>query len=188
MGSIHREENTRGVASHALMATEWPRCFHTRNGVEYRVRPIRADDVERDRHFIEGLSPHSRYDRMMGLLRKPSTELLDRLVRVDYRRSMALVAVIDEGSDESIIGVARYGGDSACCELAIAVADEWQSQGVGTTLSELLLAYAKAHGVRRIYAVVFAGNTRMLKLANKLHMTIRRSTNDKTIVEAWRTL
>ena len=166
----------------------WPQYARTRDGAEYRIRPIRADDRERDRAFIAGLSAQSRYSRMMGLLREPSAELLDRLVRVDYRREMALVAVAGEGADETIIAVARYGGNPAYCEFAVAVADAWQGRGIGTLLSELLFGYAKAHGVRRMYAILLADNKRMLKLADDLRMSVRRSSDDKTVVEAWRTL
>jgi acetyltransferase len=167
---------------------EWPRYAKTRDGAEYRVRPIAADDLERDRLFIERLSTSSRYNRMMGSMREPSAKLMNRLVNVDYRRAMALVAVVGEGEEETIIAVARYDGNPAYCEFAVAVADEWQSRGVGTTLSLLLFAYAKAHGVRRMYAVLFAENSRMLKLADDLGMSVRRSLDDKAVVEAWRTL
>jgi len=167
---------------------KWPRWAKTRDGVEYRIRPIRPDDLERDRSFINNLSASSRYNRMMGLMREPSAELLDHFVHVDYRREMALVAVVGEGADESIIAVARYGGNTSHCEFAIVVADEWQSRGIGTTLSQLLFAYAKTHGVRRMYAVLLADNARMLKLADDLHMDVRRSADDNTVVEAWHSL
>lgn len=166
----------------------WPRHLKTRDGVEYRIRPIRADDLERDRLFIEHLSDSSRYNRMMGLSRKPSAELLDHLVHVDYRGDMALVAVTGEGATETIIGVARYAGTPDSSEFAIAVADDWQSRGVGCTLVRLLFEYAKSHGVRRIYGVIFANNVQMLKLAAYLQMSVRRSSYDDSIVEAWRTL
>jgi L-amino acid N-acyltransferase YncA len=155
---------------------------------EYRIRPIRADDRERDRAFIARLSAQSRYNRIMGLMQQPAAELLDRLVRVDYRREMALVAVTGEGAQESIIAVARYGGNPAYCEFAVAVADEWQDRDIGTQLSEQLFGYAKTNGVRRMYAVLQADNQRMLKLADELHMKVRRSAEDNSIVEAWRTL
>lgn len=166
----------------------WPLHCETRDGIEYRIRPIRADDLERDRLFIEHLSDSSRYNRMMGLARKPSAELLDHLVHVDYHGDMALVAVVGEATAETIIGVARYEGKPDASEFAVAVADEWQSRGVGCTLARLLFAYAKTQGVRRIYGVIFANNVQMLKLAEYLHMTVRRTSYDDSIVEAWRTL
>lgn len=175
-----------GVA--ALEPGEWPKYQRTRDGVEYRIRPLRVDDFERDRRFLIELSPDSRYNRMLGFMADPSAKLVEHLVNVDYRHSMALAAVIGAGVDESIIAVARYEGEPDRCEFAVAVADEWQSRGVGTTLSNLLFDYAKAHGVRRIYAVTFACNHRMLKLARDLDMNTHSASHDATVVEAWRTL
>jgi acetyltransferase len=172
----------------ADVAGQWPYHCTTRDGAEYQIRPIRTDDTERDCSFIEHLSDSSRYNRMMGLSRKPSAELLDHFVHVDYRREMALVAIIGAGVTETIIGVARYDGTPDACEFAIAVADEWQSRGIGATLARMLFAYAKTQGVHRIYGVIFANNVRMLKLAESLQMSVRRSSYDDSIVEAWRTL
>jgi acetyltransferase len=76
----------------------------------------------------------------------------------------------------------------AACEFAIAVADEWQSRGVGSALADLLFTYAKAHGVLRLYAIIFANNVHMLKLAESMQMKLRRSSNDDAVLEAWRTL
>ena len=184
----HQENSRVAIDAANARPSAWPQYASTRDGVEYRIRPVRADDRERDRAFIAGLSAQSRRSRMMGLIREPSAELLDHVVRVDYRREMTLVAVIGEGADEAIIAVARYGGNPAYCELAVAVADEWQARGIGTHLSELLFAYAKAHGVRRVYATLPADDRRMLKFADDLCMRVRRSADDNSIVEAWRTL
>jgi acetyltransferase len=144
--------------------------------------------LERDRRFLTGLSPSSRYNRMLGFMGDPSEELVARLVHVDYRHSMALTAVVGDDGEESIIAEARYGGAPDCCEFAVAVADEWQSRGIGTALSKLLFEYAKSHGVERIYATIFASNGRMLRLARDLHMIARRAPYGAAIMEAWRTL
>jgi hypothetical protein len=106
-----------------------PHDCETRDGARYHVRAIVPDDAERQRRFMKGLSDSS---RVAGLSHEPSDGLLNRLVRIDYRREMALVAVVGEGPAQIIIGVARYGGSPAFCELAIAVADEWQARGVHT--------------------------------------------------------
>ena len=48
-------------------------------GVEYRIRPIRGEDAERERAFIMNLSPESRFRRLMYTLREPSAEFVARL-------------------------------------------------------------------------------------------------------------
>jgi acetyltransferase len=188
MTSAAQRKDTGVTAEYALPADvrlPWPHYCQTADGVGYHVRPIRPDDVQRDHRFIQGLSDSS---RVMGLSHEPSAELLNRLVRADYRREMALAAVVGEQVDETVIGIARYGGNPAFCELAMAVADEWQSRGIGTNLAKLLFAHAKAHGVRRLYCLTSANNLRMLKVAAHLRMTLRRSSADDDIIEAWRTL
>ena len=188
MTSAAQRIDTGATAQQALPADvlpQWAYDCQTREGVRYQVRPIRPDDAQRERRFVEDLSAAS---RVIGLSHEPSAELLNRLVRVNYRREEALVAVVGESAPETIIGVARYAGNPAFCELAMAVADEWQSRGVGSRLVQLLFAHAKAHGVRRLYCLTPANNIRMLKLAAHTQMTLRRSSADDAIIEAWRTL
>jgi len=57
--------------------------MRTSDGVEYRVRPIRPDDAQREREFIAGLSPQSRYQRFLHNLREPGDALIAQLVHVD---------------------------------------------------------------------------------------------------------
>lgn len=131
----------------------------------------------RDQRFILKL-PH-----------QPSADLLNKLVRADYQREMALVAVAIEDRAESIVAVAQYGGNPAYCEFSIRVADDWRARGIGTEISHALFQHAKAHGVRRLYAIVPAGNRALAKLVDALQMSVRKSSDGNTAaVEAWRTL
>ena len=100
------------------------------------------------------LSPESRFQRLMYTLREPSAEFVARLVNIDQHRDMALVAVQGEGAAEKIIGVARYAADpdGRDCEFAVAVADEWQCRGIGTTLIKLLFEHAAAKAFARFMA------------------------------------
>jgi acetyltransferase len=163
---------------------ELERSGRTRDGAQYRIRPIRADDLERERAFIRGLSGASRHSRMLGAVRDPPADLLERFVRVDYRDCMALLALRDSGADEHIIGVARYaaapGGSE--CELAVTVADEWQARGVGATLCRLLIEYARAQGLRLMSGTVLATNVPMIALARRLGMRISRSAEDPALL------
>src|SRR5438105_10919873 len=143
---------------------QWARIAHTRDGVEYRIRPIRVEDLQRERDFIMGLSEESRYTRMMCAMREPSAKLLERFVHVDYHRDMAFVAVINEKENERIIGVARYGGDAngTDCEFAVAVTDAWQARGVGAMLTRLLFDYARTQGFHKLHGDVMVSNGRMI--------------------------
>lgn len=159
-------------------------------GPDYRIRPIRPDDAARERAFILSLSPESRFQRLMYTMREPSEEFVARLVNVDQHRDMALVAVIGEGAAEKIIGVARYAADAngPDCEFAVAVSDEWQCRGIGSTLTRLLFEYAKHEGFRSIYGTVLADNQRMLELAEWLGLKVESQAPGQKTVRAARQL
>jgi acetyltransferase len=167
----------------------WERAALTRDNVAYRIRPIRPDDASRERAFIMELSPQSRYTRMMCAICEPTAALVEGLVHVDYLRNMAFVAVVGSGAEERIIGVARYCEDGVSgSEFAVAVMDDWQARGVAVALSELLIDYARLHGVRDLHATMLATNTHMIELAHWLGMNTRREAQDSTLVTASRRL
>ena len=158
-------------------------------GVEYRIRPIRPDDAERERAFIH--EPVARV--ALPALHVHAARAVRGVRRavwsnVDQHRDMALVAVIGEGADEKIIGVARYAADAdgRDCEFAVAVADEWQCRGIGTTLTKLLFEYAAREGFRTIYGTVLANNQRMIELAQWLGLTVEPPVAGQATVRAWR--
>jgi acetyltransferase len=169
---------------------QWQRVAQTSDGVAYRIRPIRIEDAERDKAFIMHLSAASRYKRLMGSVRDPSPALIDRFVHIDYQHHMAFVAVIDYSGAEQIIGVARYacGSDETDAEFAVAVADAWQSRGVGMAIMRLLFEYARAQGLRRLHGLILANNRRMLDFTRKLELKISSLPEDSTTLEASRDL
>jgi acetyltransferase len=154
--------------------------------VEYRIRPIRADDLPRERTFIMGLSRQSLYNRMMGLMHEPSPALLEYFVHVDYHLDMAFVAVVGQQDHEHMIGVARYAseGDGADCEFAVAVTEAWQSRGVGATLTRLLFEYARTQGFRKLHGDILVSNNRMVDMVHSLGMNTARSPADDMLLEA----
>jgi acetyltransferase len=168
----------------------WPRRERTPDGVEYRIRPIRKDDAAREREFIHGLSPESRFQRFMYTIREPSDELVARLVDIDGHARMALIAVTGEPPDEHIVGVARYAADPGGrdCEFGVAVGDAWQCRGIGTTLTRLLFEHAAHQGFRSIYGNILANNHRMMELAEWLGLRVEPATPDQVTVRATRQL
>jgi acetyltransferase len=162
----------------------------TSDGLEYHIRPITPADAARERAFINALSPASRHARFMHAMSEPSADLIHRLVDVDGVRNRALVATIGRGDAERIIGVARYGADEQGpdCEFAVAVADDFQCRGVGTTLAQRLFADAARAGFRAIYGIMLADNARMLDLAEHLGLTLEPWDGRQPTVRAVRRL
>ncbi len=173
------------MTTHAL-PSDLSRTAHSADTVPYRIHPICAEDADREREFICGLSEASRYSRLMYAVREPSAEFIDQMVHVDYQCSMAFVAVIGDGQAQRIIGVARYATapDGSGCEFAIAIADQWQARGVATAIARQLFDYAREHGIQHLDARILATNSRMLELADGLGFRTETNPDDFSIVNA----
>ena len=167
-------------------AAHWPRHERTCDGVEYRVRPICKDDAAREREFILGLSPESRFQRFMHAIREPTEDLIAHLIDIDSHSRMALVALIGNAPAERIVGVARYvaDADGQDCEFAITVADDWQCRGIGMNLSRLLFEHAAHEGFRSIYGLVLNDNHRMIELAEALGLCVEPAIPGQSTVRA----
>ena len=156
----------------------------SRDGVRLHVRPIRADDVDRERCFIAALSEESRYQRLFYVLREPSLQLLSQLTTIDFDRTMALVVVDPSSSSGDFVAVARYARDTTgkSAEFAVTVANQWQGRGVGTQLTTTLFEFAARRGIEHIYGTIFATNERMLQVARNLGMTVTSVPGDASLM------
>jgi acetyltransferase len=167
-----------------------PAARHRIDGVAIAVRPIRPDDAPLEADFVRHLSDESRYKRFMHTLRELPEGKLRYLTEVDGTRHVALVATTERDGGEAILGVARYivDPDGEGCEFAVAVDDAWHGKGVAGILMHSLIDVARAHGLRRMEAVVLAGNRKMLKFARQLGFSLQREPDDPLTVHARRTL
>src|SRR4029434_5448472 len=143
-------------------------------------------DADLVRGFVQRLSPETRYLRFMSGVRELSGETLDRLTRIDYERDMALIAVMNEGGVERLVGVVRYAGhpDGESCEFAIVVADDWKGRRLGRHLITLLVEVARARGYKRMDGDVLPVNRRMLEFARSLGFELTMPTNGAPVVRA----
>jgi GNAT superfamily N-acetyltransferase len=147
------------------------------------VRPIRPGDVTRNRRFLEALSPPSRHFYFLGGIARLNDEELRRLCNPDHASSMAFVALAADrvGNETSRqVGVCRYAGAGSAdgAEISVAVADDWQHQGLGTALLRRLIDYARAHGVKRLYSIDSAVNDSMRNLGTDLGFAVSRDPDD----------
>ena len=81
---------------------------------------------------------------------------------------MALVAVNEENGRPVIVGGGRYVVlQHGKAEVAFAVVDEYQGQGIGAALMRHLAAIAREAGLKELVADVLPGNIPMLKVFEK---------------------
>ena len=169
------------------MANPYPselvRNLTLRDGTRVMMRPIRPEDRQIEREFVQKLSDESKYFRFMSALRELNETMLNRFTQIDYDRQMALIAVVCENGLETEIGVARYvvNANGTSCEFAVAVADAWQHRGVGSILILSLVEVARARGLQIMEGIVMAGNHKMLGLMDALGFSIRSEPGDASV-------
>ena len=151
-----------------------------------RIRAIGANDASRFQSFVRHLSPRSRRFRFFSGIAELSASMLERLVKQDDRRGLALVALSEQAGDAVIVAEARCELNPAegNAEFAIAVADEFQRRGLGTQLLSTLVDYAAKRGVQRLFGEILADNDAMLALARRLGFQIRTNDLDRKTVIA----
>ncbi|QWE14922.1 GNAT family N-acetyltransferase [Polynucleobacter sp. AP-Sving-400A-A2] len=151
------------------------------DGGNYQIRPIQADDRERIIELFNHLSPESRYLRFAHAISKLPDDFLDDILHLDYKKEMALLAVItSQTGTEEIIGIARYvtPPNQHACEFSLSVSDSQTTQGVGTHLMLDLIEYAKKNGLQEMIGYVLSKNSRMLHLVSDLGFQIHSQDDD----------
>ena len=124
------------------------------------LRPLSADDTKAALALHQHLSDYDRYFRFFTLNQID----LDQLVRKMTEPAQGQYALGAFETDR-LIGVANYvvvHDDPKVAEIAIAVAHEDHSLGVGTALLRHLARIACARGIERFVADVLGENQLML--------------------------
>jgi GNAT superfamily N-acetyltransferase len=140
------------------------------DGSHVIVRPIHADDRDLEADFIKRLSSEARHFRFLGAMREASTALLDQLVNVDYRSSMAFIAIVYDQASPREVGVSRYSASEGGkdCECAVTVADEWRHRGLAVLLMQRLIDEARHNGFKMLFSMDSIANEPMGELAEYL--------------------
>lgn len=144
-----------------------------RGGSTARVRSVRPEDQVRLEAFYGSLSIESRWLRFFSagvdVVGKARREAM-----FDEIRAASVIATI--GPEERIIGDALYVTTAhAKAEVAVAVGDDFQGQGLGTRLLEVLAEFATARGIQEFECEVLAANYRVLDLLREsgFSLTVR---------------
>ncbi len=147
----------------------------TKGGLKVSIRPLRADDAPLLEALFDILSPRTIYFRFFMRLKKPSKEMLAKLMQIDHDRDAVLVATDIKEGRERILGVFRLMcyPDRKEGEFSLLVGDPWQGKGVGAKLLEHGLYIAKERGVELVLGMALPENKTMLALARKKGFAVR---------------
>jgi RimJ/RimL family protein N-acetyltransferase len=156
--------------------TDLVELAYLEGGVAVEFRPILPEDRDRLERMFHRLSPKTLYRRFFTAVPRPIPAILDRLVNVDYRDRLALVAVVDD----EIVAVARYDrlDEPAEAEVAVVVEDAWQHRGLATRLLWRLSAAARERGIGVFIAGVLGENRPMMGLLQVLSDELETTMED----------
>lgn len=158
-------------------AATYSRFEQLRDGQRLEIRALRPDDGPGLVAAIKSVSAQSLFRRFFAVRREFTDKEIAFFVNVDFANHVALIAIIEKAGRPAIIGGGRYVVVTpGTAELAFAVVDAYQGQGVGSALMRHLIAIARDAGLRQLVAEVLAENTTMLKVftSSGLRMTTRR--------------
>ena len=147
-----------------------------------QIRPLEPSDRAGVAALFGRLSPESRRRRFLVPKPELSARELTYLTAVDHREHEALAAI--DRRDGSIVGVARYAGVTdrpGVADAAVAVADDWQRQGIGTALVRCLLGRARANEFDVLTASTLWENRPARQLLRRLGFHARDS--DGSVIE-----
>lgn len=152
------------------------------DGTPITIRPVRLDDAEIIKEFIRHLSSELKHLNYMENFKDLPTSMLTRLIHIDYKNTMTLIATYQENGKENVIGMVHYiaDADGQSCEFDMIVTDAWQNKGAGSQLTKLLIAAAKENGMKSIKIIILASNVAGLTLAKNFGFSVS-NTDEPTV-------
>jgi RimJ/RimL family protein N-acetyltransferase len=149
-----------------------------RDGRAFEIRALKPDDRADMLDAVSRVGAQSMRRRFFGAKRSFSESEQAFYLNVDFVNHVALVAVVDEVKHPAIVGGGRYVVvQPGSAEVAFAVVDAFQGQGIGAALLRHLIVIARDAGLKQLIAEVLPENAAMLKVFERcgLEMTARRS-------------
>ena len=148
---------------------ELKRYVTLKDGTRVLLRPIRPSDATLKQHLFYALSKESVTTRFLGPLKAMPMKRIWPYVIVDYDNEMAIVATVEEGGVETMIGIGSYVKipRTNTAEVSFLVRDDWQNKGLGAQLLNCVIEIAKRKGLSSLVAWVLISNARMMHLLKK---------------------
>lgn len=118
------------------------------------------------------LSTPAQHYNFIGSRQKLSRAALSSRTTQPSRHSVAFVAILHDGSDESPIGYSQYSSDTSkdTQNLQVTVSTKHAGSNLAHSLASQLLAFAQDQGMRNVYASERRENIAMQELASQLKM------------------
>lgn len=150
--------------------TRYVEPWRLQDGTEVLLRPIRSEDEPMIGDLLATVSEETLRSRFFGNVPVFDHDRLVRFTNIDYDREIAIVAELTEGERKRIIGVGRLTSDPEHSrgEFAAIVHDDFQGQGLGYKLTDVVIGLAQDKGLERLEGYVSCENRRMIEVSRHL--------------------
>jgi len=149
----------------------------TKDGLQLLFRPVKISDEHLVKDFFYALSDQSMYRRFISSRKDMPHERLQEFVIIDYTQELVILATRVTGDNEEVVGIGQYGigQDVHSAEVAFAVRDRDQKQGIGTELLNYLVYLGKRNGLLAFVAEVLYENKPMLTVFERAGFKVTSS-------------
>ena len=139
-----------------------------RDGRRIEIRALRPEDRDGMLAAFRRASAQSLHRRFFSARSDFTDKEIAFFLNVDFVVHVALVAVAKEGGKSGIVGGGRYFVvEPGRAEIAFAVIDQYQGQGIGAALMRHLVTLAREAGLKELIAEVLPENVPMLQVLKK---------------------
>lgn len=160
---------------------EWERTLVLGGARRFRVRPIRPEDDGLVRALLARVTPEDLRLRFFAQMKEFNLAFMARLTQLDYARSIAFIALDEAGGEPCGVVRLHADADHETGEFAILLRSDLKGLGLGWALMELIIAWAKADGIRTVEGQVLRDNKTMLAMCDKLGFTVAADPDDPAL-------
>jgi acetyltransferase len=171
------------IAVNQPYPSQWERHLVLSDGRRLLARPIRPDDEPLFLRLLQHVSAEDLRLRFFDSIKQFPHSFLAQLTQLDYTRAMAFIA-LDEASGEAL-GVVRVHSDSIgdSGEYAILLRSDLKGHGLGWSLMQMIIEYARTKGLKRIVGQVLQENSLMLSMCRELGFKVKTNSDDRGLCD-----
>lgn len=154
----------------------------TRSGLVLELRPVSTADAGIVAALFARLSPEDLRFRFLSGRSHISDDQLAMMIAVDHRHSEHLLA-FDRGSGELVASLMLVADEHMeTAEVAVAVAPDFKSCGIGWTLLKHAAELARERGVQRLRSLESRANHQAIEVERALGFRASDCDGDATLV------
>ncbi len=173
-------------ASGMIDAAKYDEIETLKKGTTVRIRAIRANDKKRISEAFRNLEPESIYTRFFTPKKTLTDQELKAATEVDFENVVALVVTPGEGESQPIIAEGRYAivansKTPRAAEVAFTVEEDYQGQGIASSLLAHLVRIGRSKGLTQFQAEVLPRQNAMLSVFERSGLPMEKRYEGGTV-------